>query len=726
MRFKQRLHRTWITGALFSGVLLAISGCGGGGSSEPAPPPPTPPTPPTSISYSISVSASPSASVASVGDSAEASITWSFSANPSSSVATNYSVSSSTSGVQISGGSGSVAPGTSISTQLSYSCTTGGTVDALLTLTVGDASTEVTWSISCTEEQISVQPLPDTRVVRNDAALATLEWQFETTGDASEALNYVVSSDSQRVQITNSSGSATAGSEIQNGLRYSCSDVGVHRLALSIRVGSATTQVSWLVTCTIEDVEVITVSFHQGPLVEQVKFSLVVNEWQTQLEPLFYADEERLRLSTNRQTFVTVSLETPEESEIDFDLIAPNPVVPIEIEEVRTTNLLPSVTGSRPHYTRQAVFNVESEDLLRVGSLHFIIDPEDTVPQNNEQNNEIVFNLNEFESVQMPPFNLVVIPIVSNIGTPDLSDIQPYTDATYELLPIATQNVRIHAEVDVTDQDGFDPNKTLDTLWDLWLDEADRDEFYHGIFAQTGNVTVCGLAYVGANVGITGEIGPFCSENTIAHEIGHNLSLNHAPACGAEDANPDPSFPYMDGTIGSESGWYMRKERHVGNTGITGTRVYDLMSYCIETFTSQYSYGKAGDYFLRRIRPIVSSAKPPKQVVAGFDVLEGRSLVISGRVSQAGEWSVVRSIRVARKPMQPGANGEFELELVHGPSGTVLHTEKVQLFSVDHGGQGIKTWGARIPEFSSESVFIQIQDSTGRVQIQHDLGDLQN
>lgn len=703
---------------------MAFAGCGGGGSSNEPPPPAPPPPPPTAVSYSISVSTNPSSAVASVGEVAEATFTWSFSANPASSNATSYSVSSSTSGVQITGSSGSVAPGTSISTGLSFSCTSGGTTEAQITLSVGNTNETVTWSIVCTEEQIDATPLEDARVASNDAALATLVWRFNTTGDASAALDYEITSDSQRLQITDASGSAMAGTDVENALRYMCSEVGVHSIALSIRVGSATSQVVWSVTCTIEDIEVITASFFQGPLVEQIILTLVEDEWHTEFIPLFYQEERRLRLSTTRQTFLTISFETREESEFQFDLTTPNAAVPAEIEKVSATNLPPSVTGSRPNYTRRVVFSIESEDLTMIGPLQLILDPEDVVPQRDETNNTISLDLLQFESAHLPPFKLVLFPIVSDIGTADLTDIEPYIDSVYDLLPVGTLDVRIEAQLDVTQQEEFDVHETLEILWDRWLREADRDEFYHGIFTQTDNVELCGLAYVSANVALSGEIDPFCSANTIAHEIGHNLSLNHAPACGAEEQNPDPEYPYDDGSIGTESGWHMRKNRPVGlEAVISPGKVYDVMSYCLETFTSQYSYGKATDYYLRRFTPIVLSSKPPEETLAGFGVREGQSLVLSGRVSSDGDWTVSKQANIVRKPMQALRKGDFDLEVVHIPSGALLHREKIQPMEIDHGENDTLTWGARIPQFETDGISIQIKDKNDRVLLLHDLSE---
>ncbi|MCY4645539.1 MAG: M66 family metalloprotease [Gammaproteobacteria bacterium] len=58
---------------------------------------------------------------------------------------------------------------------------------------------------------------------------------------------------------------------------------------------------------------------------------------------------------------------------------------------------------------------------------------------------------------------------------------------------------------------------------------------------------------------------------TIAHELGHNMGLRHAPCGGAAD--PDPSFPHPDGSAGAWGYDFARGE-------LVRPETPDLMSYC--------------------------------------------------------------------------------------------------------------------------------------------------
>ncbi len=106
----------------------------------------------------------------------------------------------------------------------------------------------------------------------------------------------------------------------------------------------------------------------------------------------------------------------------------------------------------------------------------------------------------------------------------------------------------------------------------------------------------------------------------LAHEIGHNLSLRHAP-CG----NPrsiDPSFPYPDGRIGVW-GYDFRN----GNL-LAPNRSRDLMSYCLERpWLSDYHHRRVIDYRaeLPADRPagVAAQAEPTDLLVLWGGVLNG-------------------------------------------------------------------------------------------------------
>lgn len=115
--------------------------------------------------------------------------------------------------------------------------------------------------------------------------------------------------------------------------------------------------------------------------------------------------------------------------------------------------------------------------------------------------------------------------------------------------------------------------------WLGLLDErrnGDRTSFYYGVFdygADDVGGSYAGCAWLGfpTAVGYISTTNPGRAAATFAHEIGHNLSLHHAP-CG-NPANVDPNFPYLGGSIGV---WGYRAS--AGE--VVPNDVPDLMSYC--------------------------------------------------------------------------------------------------------------------------------------------------
>ncbi len=77
--------------------------------------------------------------------------------------------------------------------------------------------------------------------------------------------------------------------------------------------------------------------------------------------------------------------------------------------------------------------------------------------------------------------------------------------------------------------------------------------------------------------------------DVMAHELGHNMSLLHAP-CG-NPGGPDPAFPTRDGSIGGW-GYDFRKG------ALVPPDASDLMTYCDDRWVSDFSFSNALRYRL--------------------------------------------------------------------------------------------------------------------------------
>ena len=129
---------------------------------------------------------------------------------------------------------------------------------------------------------------------------------------------------------------------------------------------------------------------------------------------------------------------------------------------------------------------------------------------------------------------------------------------------------------------------------------------------------------------------------TIAHELGHNLGLHHAPCGGAGD--PDPSFPHPDGSAGAWGYDFARGE-------LVRPTTPDLMSYCgPPDGISDYHFANALRYRLFEAR----AAAVPAAASA-------TSLLLWGGAGADGAPFLNPAFVVEAPPALPDSAGAFTL-----------------------------------------------------------------
>ncbi|MDE0260421.1 MAG: hypothetical protein OXR82_18795 [Gammaproteobacteria bacterium] len=243
----------------------------------------------------------------------------------------------------------------------------------------------------------------------------------------------------------------------------------------------------------------------------------------------------------------------------------------------------------------------------------------------------------------MPPLDLTLVPFLQE-QTPDSSILALTTGMatdpgghellhdTRTLLPVGELEVTAHEPVLISSNNAYDLFRETIAIWAV---EGGMGH-YMGMIA--GRTTVArGIA------GVPGRVSFSVPDSRIiAHELGHNMYLHHAPCGGA--GGPDPSFPEPDGSIGAW-GYDFRRGRLVAPAR------HDLMSYCEPPWVSDYYFTNALRFRIRDEAPRVT------QAAAG----SGRSLLLWGGVDPEGKPFLEPAFVLEAPANVPRAGSEYRI-----------------------------------------------------------------
>ena len=204
--------------------------------------------------------------------------------------------------------------------------------------------------------------------------------------------------------------------------------------------------------------------------------------------------------------------------------------------------------------------------------------------------------------------------------------------ATRSLLPVTGLAVTEHAPVTTSTNNS---SRLLGELRAIRTMEGGSGH-YMGIMARFEEQG--GRAYLPGRISVSVP-----NPTTIAHELGHNMSLQHAP-CGNAD-NPDPSFPYAGGRIGA---WGFDPRQ--GGT-LMSPALFDLMSYCNPRWISDYHFTNAIAF---RLRDEVDDGTSAPTAPAG-------SLLLWGGVDARGVPFLEPAFVTDAPPALPESAGEYRL-----------------------------------------------------------------
>ncbi|MCY3764410.1 MAG: M66 family metalloprotease [Gemmatimonadetes bacterium] len=267
----------------------------------------------------------------------------------------------------------------------------------------------------------------------------------------------------------------------------------------------------------------------------------------------------------------------------------------------------------------------------------------------------------------MPPLHLTLVPLLHETEA-DLSIVESVQAMAgdpngHELLadvrtlfPITDLAVAAHEPVTTSFHDPYrllrqtEAMRTMEGGSGYWMgliQEPPRTggtSFYY--------LLPSGVAYTGGVASVSVRIA-----STIAHELGHNLALEHAP-CG-NPSQTDPWFPYLAGNMGA---WGY----DVVDKALVAPATPDLMSYCTSRgyWISDYHFNKALNHRLATAPP--SAAKPAVQT----DPVP--SLLLWGGQDKDGVPYLDPAFVVDATPSLPAAGGDYSIEGVTADGVTIF------------------------------------------------------
>ncbi len=189
----------------------------------------------------------------------------------------------------------------------------------------------------------------------------------------------------------------------------------------------------------------------------------------------------------------------------------------------------------------------------------------------------------------LPPFELTLVPFLwaqnpdSTVltETVDLSSESDLFRLTRDILPVRDFGLTIHEPVLTSvDPTGNNHETLLPETEVIYAMEGAKGH-YMGVVRETDEegVQVRGIAQLPGYVSLS-----ILDGNVIAHEIGHNLNLFHAPGCGT--LGTDPDYPTEDGSIGAWGYDFLSET-------LVNPETSDLMSYCRPQWISEFSFSRA-------------------------------------------------------------------------------------------------------------------------------------
>ncbi|WP_423925033.1 Ig-like domain-containing protein [Candidatus Palauibacter sp.] len=303
----------------------------------------------------------------------------------------------------------------------------------------------------------------------------------------------------------------------------------------------------------------------------------------------------------------------------------------------------------------------------------------------------------------MPTFNLTVVPFLWRSG-PDSGAVRTAAEMATDpeghglledlrnLMPVSDLSVQAHEPVWTTNNDS-----------DSLLDEVGIVRQVEGgtgywMAALSGEATgVWGVAWIPGRTSYVrfGRATVPEVASTLAHELGHNMRLWHAP-CGVRSV-VDPAYPHRNGAIGA---WGL--DSRSGRDVLVPPTVSDLMSYCAPNWISEYNFSGALRY--RLVTEAAADRPAPPE----------STLLLWGGTEADGTPYLRPAFAVEAPPALPDSAGPQRI-VGRGTDGEVLFSLSFAMRAVaDQEGRAGFVFGVPFrPEWAGRLEAIELTGPTG-------------
>jgi len=237
------------------------------------------------------------------------------------------------------------------------------------------------------------------------------------------------------------------------------------------------------------------------------------------------------------------------------------------------------------------------------------VDPKNRVGETDEGNNTLPL------TPQVGAGTVLYLTVVPVIHQGIEASIPSFKDYVQKIWPLKEISYSVRAPFTtqaVLSPDGSGWGMLIDELRILRQTDGSNN-YYYGFVRVNYAFGVSGVAYLNYPVAVGWDY-PDLASKTMAHELGHNFGLEHAPC----NVTGDPNYPYPDAGIGTW-GYDLIDEKLYDPS-----QYKDLMSYCWPKWISDYNYEKVQSSF---------EANPPQpQSISPQSISLGEYVLLSGRI----------------------------------------------------------------------------------------------